>query len=254
MRLLTSVWPLQILRFTGDGEEDPDLFPASAVLREPLATPEALPLRRDDIDFGEVSKVVPRKGVASPPWRSCMTGPLASRDDAGSENSIPAAAVQAPRMLPPATPAPSAPATGASGGGGTVVTPQAPVVVAIMHPPATPSAPDLRTHGQQRTMPPPAPVDPVHVTQGSPPEPQSRRQQPVRAMTSPALHRSTGAATFGTGFALPAAAGLGAVLLCFWLRSKRRRRAAAAAFQGLPQVMVPSMSPFRAQTRGSREE
>jgi len=212
------------------------LFPASAVLREPLATPEALPERRQDVDFGEVSKILPRNDSARPRWTQCLTGALASSDGMDSSSSSSAPSFQVPHVSPPAVPAPSVPATGALGSGG-AVSQQAPVVAALQ-PPATPAAPDLLALGQQRSMPPPAPIDvALALTQNGGNSPKS-----VILVPPPASQRSVATPTIGVGSTLPAFAGVGTIMLCFWLRSRRRGKA-AAAFQGLPQVMVPS--PFR---------
>ena len=233
----------QILRFTGEGHKDASLFPASAVLTAPLATPEPLPQRRTDVDFGEVSKVMPRNTTGK--WSTCMTGPLASRESAAQEAVAspppPSSSEEEDMLLPlaqpkqPAMPAPSVPATGAGGD-------PARTAPAAVLPPATPSAPDRLS--QRRELPPPAPaakVEEVSNTEHVQPTPRQVVVSPPPPLTS--------VATLGA-VPLPAvmALAMAALLFLMWRRSRRRGRAAPYS---LPQVTLPGMQ-FKAQSR--REE
>ena len=232
----------QIMRFTGEGHREPSLFPASAVLSAPLVTPEPLPVRRTDVNFGDVSKVLPRNATSGK-WTKCMTGPLASNETAVSAAASPpppsADAVARPvvQSRQPAMSAPSVPATGAGGD----LARTAPATALL--PPATPSAPDRLS--QRQTVPPPAPMAREEVVDTARKQPTSR---PVVTVLSPPPPLAS-AATVGA-VPLPALVALAmAALLCLWLRSRRRGR--ATPFHSLPQVTLPGMQ-FKGQSR--REE
>ena len=86
-----------LLRFTGGGEESPTLFTPQTLLGgEGLSTPEALPLRRADVNFSDVSKVLAGK------WTACAVGPAASTPPAHAQGGEEAPLVDHPQ--PPASP------------------------------------------------------------------------------------------------------------------------------------------------------
>jgi membrane-bound transcription factor site-1 protease len=198
----------KLLRYAAENVKDADLFPSSALLSKPLATPEPLPLRRTDTDFTAASKVMGGKRLV------CGAGDVGADETAQAEASKEAEKATdedaQPKLATAVTDAALPPAPEAAGDPPAMVVP---ILKKSKSPPPT------------RRSPPPAPkgVDAFALSRGAAEQGRGAGAGVGAGVTTPELLH----------WAPMILGPLGLGVLAFWLQGTRRRsreaREAAAA-------------------------